>query len=43
MDVLILGGGIIGLACARELARAGLKVELLERRSAGAEASLAAA
>ena len=42
-DVLILGGGIIGLACAHELAKAGLKVELLERRSAGAEASLAAA
>jgi len=42
-DVLILGGGIIGLACAHELAKAGVKVELLERRSAGAEASLAAA
>jgi glycine oxidase len=42
-DVLILGGGIIGLACAHELAKAGLNVELLERRSAGAEASLAAA
>jgi glycine oxidase len=42
-DVLILGGGIIGLACARELAKAGVKVEVLERRSAGAEASLAAA
>lgn len=43
MDVLVVGGGIVGLACARELARAGMKVELLERRSAGAEASLAAA
>jgi glycine oxidase len=43
MDVLILGGGIIGLACARELAKAGLKVEMVERREAGAEASLAAA
>jgi glycine oxidase len=42
-DVLILGGGIIGLACARELALAGLNVEVLERRPAGAEASLAAA
>lgn len=42
-DVLILGGGIIGLACARELARAGLRVELLERLPAGAEASIAAA
>jgi glycine oxidase len=42
-DVLVLGGGIIGLAAAREMARAGLKVEVLERLSAGAEASLAAA
>jgi glycine oxidase len=43
LDVLVVGGGIIGLACARELAKAGLKVEVLERREAGAEASLAAA
>lgn len=42
-DILIVGGGIIGLACARELAVAGFKVELLERLSAGNEASLAAA
>lgn len=42
-DILILGGGIIGLACARELARAGHKVEVLERLEAGAEASVAAA
>ena len=43
LDVVILGGGIIGLACARELAKAGLQVEVVERREAGAEASLAAA
>lgn len=43
LDVLVIGGGIIGLACAREIARAGHKVEVLERLSAGAEASLAAA
>jgi glycine oxidase len=43
LDVLVVGGGIVGLACARELALAGLSVELLERRGAGAEASLAAA
>lgn len=43
LDVVVMGGGIIGLACAHELAKAGLKVEVLERREAGAEASLAAA
>jgi glycine oxidase len=43
LDVLVVGGGIIGLACARELARAGKRVEVLERLPAGAEASLAAA
>ena len=42
-DVLILGGGIIGLACAREFALRGLRVEVVERLPHGAEASLAAA
>jgi glycine oxidase len=42
-DVLVLGGGLIGLACARELALRGLRVEVVERLPAGAEASLAAA
>ncbi|HEY4589752.1 MAG TPA: glycine oxidase ThiO [Thermoanaerobaculia bacterium] len=42
-DVLVLGGGIIGLAAARELALRGLRVEVVERLPAGAEASLAAA
>ena len=42
-DVLVLGGGIIGLACARELALKGLRVEVVERLAAGAEASMAAA
>jgi len=42
-DVLVLGGGIIGLACGRELAGHGLQVEILERLTAGAEASTAAA
>lgn len=42
-DVLIVGGGLIGLSCARELALLGLRVEVVERLTAGAEASLAAA
>lgn len=42
-DVLIIGGGIIGLACARELALLGFRVEVVERLPAGAEASAAAA
>lgn len=41
-DVLVLGGGLIGLACARELARRGASVRLLERGSVGREASAAA-
>ncbi len=42
-DVLVLGGGIIGLACARELAAAGLAVEVVERLPAGSAASMASA
>jgi glycine oxidase ThiO len=42
-DVLVLGGGLIGLACARELAVRGASVRLLERRTVGREASAAAA
>ncbi|MDX1997033.1 MAG: glycine oxidase ThiO [Thermoanaerobaculia bacterium] len=42
-DVVVLGGGLVGLACARALARAGVSVALLERGSPGAGASSAAA
>ncbi len=43
-DVLIIGGGVIGLAAARELSRGGAgKITILERGSVGGEASAAAA
>ena len=44
LDCLVIGGGVIGLAVAREVARSGRSVALLERRSEpGAEATAAAA
>ena len=42
-DVVIVGGGVMGSACAWELARSGRKVVVLERSVPGAEASSAAA
>jgi len=36
-DVLVIGGGIIGLACAYYLAKAGKKVRLLEQDAIGAD------
>ncbi len=42
-DVVIAGGGIIGCAVAWEVARAGLRVVLVEKDRIGAEASSAAA
>lgn len=42
-DVVVAGGGIIGLSIALELARAGLRVRVLERDRAMAAASWAAA
>jgi glycine oxidase len=42
-DVIIVGGGIIGCACAYELARAGARVALVERGELAAEASGASA
>ncbi len=42
-DYLIVGGGIIGCSLARELARAGSGVVLLERHAVGGQASSAAA
>jgi glycine oxidase len=43
LDVAVLGGGVIGCAVARELARAGMRVALFERGRIGAESSAAAA
>jgi glycine oxidase len=42
-DVLVVGGGVMGCACAWRLAKAGLRVRVLERSVPGAEASSAAA
>jgi D-amino-acid dehydrogenase len=38
-DILIVGGGVIGLACAHYLAKAGRQVRLIERETIGAGAS----
>lgn len=42
MNVLIIGGGAIGLSCAWRLAQGGASVTLLEQRTCGAGASTAA-
>lgn len=42
-DVAVIGGGLIGLCCARWLSKEGLRVVLLERHRVGREASSAAA
>lgn len=42
-DVLIIGGGVIGLSIARELARRGVRVTVVERGCFGGESSHAAA
>jgi glycine oxidase len=42
-DMIIVGGGVIGCSIALKLARAGLKVTLIERGRVGCEASRAAA
>lgn len=38
-DVLIVGGGIVGIACARECARGGMRVALIERAVIGGGAT----
>jgi glycine oxidase len=43
VDVLIIGGGVIGLSLAWELARRGSRVQLIERGEPGQEASWAGA
>lgn len=42
-DAVIIGGGVIGLLCARELKRRGLDVTLVERDRPGRQASWASA
>jgi glycine oxidase len=42
-DVLVIGGGIIGLSSAYALAKAGLTVEVVDRQNLGREASWAGA
>jgi glycine oxidase len=42
-NTIIIGGGIIGLATGWQLAKKGIKVEILERNTAGRSASWAAA
>jgi len=41
MDVLVIGAGIVGAACAQELAAAGLSVGVLERNEPGTGATAA--
>jgi glycine/D-amino acid oxidase-like deaminating enzyme len=41
LDVIIVGGGIVGAACAESLARAGLRVVLVERDTFGSGATAA--
>ena len=43
MDCLIIGGGVIGLSLARELARQGQQVQVIDRQEPGREASWAGA
>ena len=40
-DVVIVGAGIAGCACARELAEAGVQVAIIERNSPGSGATAA--
>ena len=42
-DVVVVGGGVIGCAVGRELARRGARVVIVERGAAGAEVTRAAA
>jgi glycine oxidase len=42
-DVIVVGAGIVGLSIARELRREGLAVVVIEKGTAGSEASFAAA
>lgn len=39
VDVAIVGGGIVGLHCAHQLSRRGMKIALLEARAIGQQAT----
>ncbi|MEI8258962.1 MAG: FAD-dependent oxidoreductase, partial [Deltaproteobacteria bacterium] len=43
MDVIVIGGGLVGSLCALRLAEAGASVTVIEKSAPGAEASSAAA
>jgi len=43
IDVAVIGGGVIGLSCAFELARQGKSVTVIEREQTGFGASTVAA
>src|SRR4026208_706807 len=43
LDVIVVGGGVIGCAVARELSRRGARIAIIEARTAGAGATQASA
>ena len=41
LDIVVIGGGVIGMLTARELSRAGYQVSVVDRNAAGKESSWA--